>query len=105
MRGHFDTHPLRRRALADAATQEVDDVAQRRARREHARHADCLELDDVGGGDGAADRHDDVAGPCSRRSATIRGTSVMCAPDRIDRPTASASSWMTVSTICSGVWC
>ena len=35
----------------------------------------------------------------------IRGTSVMCAPDRIDSPTASASSWITVSTICSGVWC
>ena len=34
-----------------------------------------------------------------------RGTSVMCAPDRIDSPTASASSWITVSTICSGVWC
>ena len=35
----------------------------------------------------------------------MRGTSVMCAPERIDSPTASASSWMTVSTICSGVWC
>ena len=32
----------------------------------------------------------------------MRGTSVMCAPDRIERPTASASSWITVSTICSG---
>ena len=35
----------------------------------------------------------------------IRGNSVMWAPDRIDRPTASASSWMTVAAICSGVWC
>ena len=26
----------------------------------------------------------------------------MCAPERIERPTASASSWITVSTICSG---
>ena len=26
----------------------------------------------------------------------------MCAPERTDRPTASASSWMAVSTICSG---
>ena len=43
--------------------------------------------------------------PCSRSSSTIRGTSVMWAPERIDSPTASASSWMTVSTICSGVWC
>ena len=35
----------------------------------------------------------------------LSGTSVMWAPERIDRPTASASSWMTVSAICSGVWC
>ena len=29
----------------------------------------------------------------------------MCAPERIEIPTASASSWIAVSTICSGVWC
>jgi hypothetical protein len=33
----------------------------------------------------------------------MRGTSVMWAPERIEIPTASASSWITVSTICSGV--
>ena len=27
----------------------------------------------------------------------------MCAPERIEMPTASASSWIAVSTICSGV--
>ena len=43
--------------------------------------------------------------PCSRSIATIFGTSVMCAPERIERPTASASSWITVAAICSGVWC
>ena len=37
-------------------------------------------------------------------NAAIRGTSVMCAPERIDNPTASASSWTTVAAICSGVW-
>ena len=42
--------------------------------------------------------------PFARRPSTIRGTRVMCAPERIDTPTASASSWMAVSTICSGVW-
>jgi hypothetical protein len=42
---------------------------------------------------------------CSLSSSTTFGTSVMCAPDRIERPTASASSWMTVAAICSGVWC
>jgi hypothetical protein len=40
----------------------------------------------------------------ARRPSTIRGTSVMCAPERIEIPTASASSWIAVSTTCSGVW-
>jgi hypothetical protein len=40
----------------------------------------------------------------SRSLSRIRGTSVMCAPERIEIPTASASSWIAVSTICSGVW-
>ena len=40
----------------------------------------------------------------ARSPSTIRGTSVMCAPERIEIPTASASSWIAVSTICSGVW-
>jgi len=40
----------------------------------------------------------------SRRPSRMRGTSVMCAPERIEIPTASASSWIAVSTICSGVW-
>src|SRR5262249_28157403 len=42
--------------------------------------------------------------PFSRRSSMMRGTRVMCAPERIEIPTASASSWIAVSTICSGVW-
>src|SRR5581483_8528593 len=42
--------------------------------------------------------------PSARRSSKMRGTSVMCAPERIEMPTASASSWIAVSTICSGVW-
>src|SRR5207244_692259 len=42
--------------------------------------------------------------PSSRSSSMMRGTSVMCAPERIEIPTASASSWIAVSTICSGVW-
>ena len=41
--------------------------------------------------------------PFSLSPSTIRGTSVMCAPERIETPTASASSWIAVSTICSGV--
>src|SRR6185437_4743489 len=42
--------------------------------------------------------------PCSFSRSRMRGTSVMWAPDRIEIPTASASSWVTVATICSGVW-
>ena len=38
-------------------------------------------------------------------SSITLANSVMCAPDSTERPTASASSWMAVSTICSGVWC
>src|SRR5262249_23607327 len=41
--------------------------------------------------------------PFSLSPSRIRGTRVMCAPERIEIPTASASSWMAVSTICSGV--
>src|SRR5262249_45242111 len=42
--------------------------------------------------------------PFSFIPSRMRGTSVMCAPERIEIPTASASSWIAVSTICSGVW-
>jgi hypothetical protein len=35
--------------------------------------------------------------PFSRRPSRIRGTSVMWAPERIEIPTASASSWIAVS--------
>ena len=31
--------------------------------------------------------------PASRSRAVTFGTSVMCAPDRIDSPTTSTSSW------------
>ncbi len=40
---------------------------------------------------------------CSRSSCMIGGTRLMYAPDTIETPTASPSSWITVSTICSGV--
>jgi hypothetical protein len=43
--------------------------------------------------------------PFSFSPSRMRGTSVMWAPERIEIPTASASSWIAVSTICSGVWC
>ena len=43
--------------------------------------------------------------PRSRSSSITFANNVMCAPDRTDSPTASASSWIAVSTICSGVWC
>jgi hypothetical protein len=42
--------------------------------------------------------------PFSLSWAVTRGTSVMCAPDRIDNPTTSTSSWSAAVTIISGVW-
>lgn len=41
----------------------------------------------------------------SLSSSITRAQSVMWAPERIDRPMPSASSWIAVSTTCSGVWC
>ena len=41
---------------------------------------------------------------CSFRRSITLGKSVMCAPDNNEQPTASASSWITASTTCSGVW-
>jgi hypothetical protein len=41
----------------------------------------------------------------SRSRSMTRANSVMCAPDRIESPTASTSSWIAAATICSGVWC
>ncbi len=43
--------------------------------------------------------------PLAQQVDDLRANSVMCAPDSTDMPIASASSWMAVSTICSGVWC
>jgi hypothetical protein len=41
-----------------------------------------------------------------RRSASMTaGNSVLCAPDMIDRPTASTSSCTAAAAIISGVWC
>ena len=76
-----------------------------RARGEHLGDAELLELLDVVGRDRAPDRDDDVAGVLLAQQVDTRGTRVMWAPERIERPTASASSWITVAAICSGVWC
>ena len=40
----------------------------------------------------------------SASSSTSFLNRVMCARDSTERPTRSASSWIAVSTICSGVW-
>ena len=41
--------------------------------------------------------------PRSRSRSTTLGNSVMWAPEWLDNPTASASSWIAASAICSGV--
>ena len=41
--------------------------------------------------------------PCSRMPSRTAGTSSMCDPDRIERPTQCTSSATAAATICSGV--
>ena len=82
---------------------EVDDALDRRSGREDLRHAEPLELAMSSFGIVPPTTSTTSSAPSSLSSAAIRGTSVICAPDRIDNPTASASSCSTVSTICSGV--
>ena len=41
---------------------------------------------------------------CSRRSWVMRGTMTLWAPERMERPMQSTSSWMAAETIISGVW-
>ena len=71
--------------------------------------ADANELKDQGVAEvftpGAPTSTSTSSAPSLRSSSRMRGTSVMCAPERMEIPMASASSWTTVSTICSGVWC
>src|SRR3990170_3065411 len=43
--------------------------------------------------------------PRSRRNWMIRGKRALCAPERMERPIASTSSWIALFTIISGVWC
>ena len=41
--------------------------------------------------------------PASRSPSSTSGTSSMCEPDRIERPTQCTSSATAAATICSGV--
>ncbi len=40
-----------------------------------------------------------------RSRSSTAGKSVMCAPDMMESPMASTSSWTAAVTIISGVWC
>ena len=84
---------------------ELDDAVGGRARGEHLGHAERLSPGTSSAGIVPPTVTATSSTCWSRSSSITRGTSVMWAPDRIDSPTASASSWITVSTICSGVWC
>ncbi len=88
----------------NGAAQEVDDLARGRARPEDLGHAGRLELVGIVLRDRPAHDDEDVLGAVRAQAVDDRGTRVMCAPERIETPTASASSWIAVSTICSGVW-
>ena len=69
-----------------------------------ARHAGLLERRHVVVGDDPAGRHQHVVQALLAQPAVILGSSVMCAPDRMDRPTTSTSSWSAADTTISGVW-
>src|SRR6185503_10360000 len=43
--------------------------------------------------------------PRARRASRTAGNSVLCAPDMIESPIASTSSWTAAAAIISGVWC
>jgi hypothetical protein len=81
----------------------LDGPLRRRSGGEDLADADSLSLG-CPLGDGPADEDVDVFGLVLLERSTILGTRVMWAPERIETPMASASSWMAVSTTCSGVW-
>jgi hypothetical protein len=45
-----------------------------------------------------------ASAPSSLSRRMISGKSTLCAPERMERPMASTSSWTAAATICSGVW-
>jgi hypothetical protein len=91
--------------IGEAFVEPVDDLGGRGSGREDPLDAGLLELGDVVLGMMPPPNTNTSPAPLSRRSLTTFGNSVMCAPEWQDRPTASASSWIVVSAICSGVWC
>ena len=64
----------------------------------------AFELRDVGFGDDPAAEDEDVVEPTLAQLVDDPREQRQCAPDRTDRPTASASSCSAVSATCSGVW-
>ena len=91
----------RRRCSRDPA----GDLGGRRARREDLGHAHLLERGMSSSGMIPPPKTTMSAASRSASSSMSLWNSVMCAPDSTDSPTRSASSWIAVSTICSGVWC
>ena len=59
---------------------------------------------DVGFGNDAAEKHRDVVHALFVEKFISCGQSVLCAPDRIERPMTSTSSWTAAEAIISGVW-
>ena len=107
-RARCGSHPSDRRPLGGLLLGEVlrdpaGDLAGGRTGGEDLGDADLLEGGDVLRGHDAAAEDDDVAASRSSSRATSLRKSVMCAPST-ERPIRSASSWIAVSTICSGVW-
>ena len=76
-----------------------------RARREDGGDAQRLERRRVLVRDDAAAEQDHVARTARRQRRQTAGKCVMCAPDMIERPTASTDSCAAAAATISGVWC
>jgi hypothetical protein len=84
--------------VGEGAGYPVGDLGGGGARGEDLGHAELLEHRDVLVGDDAAAEDANVRG-------VALGEELEQPAERTERPIRSASSWMAVSTICSGVWC
>ena len=99
------TDPLRRPGDREAFVQPLHDFAGRGAGREDLLDTGRLELRDVVLGDDAAAEHEHVRGTLVAQERHDPREQGHVRPEWHESPTASASSWMVVSAICSGVWC
>jgi len=84
----------------DVASHPTNDIFRRSAGGKYLADTGGLQPGNIVFRDHAAAENLDVAGAFSVEKLRNLG-----APDRIESPTQSTSSWIAAETICSGVWC